>query len=122
MPTTATKTARTLVAAGTSNAAGGTTNGATWNLTTAFGGILTALLTNGATGPTVGGDFVVQVSTDGAAWKEFSRQTAPTGNNAATPFVVEIPPGVMYARPVFTGNTAQAVTVEAFGHELTSIG
>jgi hypothetical protein len=118
---TAVKTARTLQASA-SNAAGATTNGTTWNLTTAFSGILTALVTNGATGPTIGCDLVVQISVDGTAWKEFSRQTAPVTNNAVTPFAVEIPPGVMYARPVFTGNTAQAVTVEAFGQELTSIG
>ena len=52
--TTATpnKTPRTLIAAGTSNAAGATTRG-TVDLRTAFGGLLTIKLTNGATGPTV---------------------------------------------------------------------
>jgi hypothetical protein len=118
---TAVKTARTLQASAT-NGAGSTTTGTTWTLTTAFGGILTAKITNGGTGPTVGCDFVVNVSVDGTNWKEFSRQTAPTTNSAVTPFAVEIPPGVMYTQPVFTGNTVQAVTVEAFGHELTSIG
>ena len=119
---TALKTLRTLVAAGAANAAGGTTNGATWNLTTALGGLLTALVTNGATGPTVGCDFVVQVSGDGASWKELSRQTAGTTAGGVYPLNYELPAGVMYARPVFTGNTGQGVTVEAFGQELTSIG
>lgn len=119
---TAIKTLRTLVAAGTSNAAAATTNGTTWDLRTAFGGVVTAIITNGGTAPTVACDFVVQVSGDGSAWKEFSRQTAPTTANAVTPFAVELPSGVLYARPVFTGNTGQAVTVEAFGQELTSIG
>jgi hypothetical protein len=118
---TAVKTARTLQASAT-NAAGATTNGTTWTLTTAFGGVMTGLITNGGTGPTIGCDFVVQISTDGAAWKDFSRQTAGTTLSVAYPFAVEIPPGVMYARPVFTGNTGQGVTVEAFGQELTSIG
>jgi hypothetical protein len=119
---TAIKNYRTLVAAGTSNAAGATTTGTTWNLTTALGGVMTANITNGATGPTIGGDFVVQVSGDGTNWKEYTRQTAGTANNGTYNFTVEIPPGVMYARPVFTSNTGQAVSIEAFGQELASIG
>jgi hypothetical protein len=118
----ATKTLRTLVAAATSNTAGSTTNGTTWNLTTALGGVMTANVTNGATGPTIGCDFVVQVSGDGTNWKEFSRQTAPTANNGSYSFAVELPPGVMYARPSFQGNTGQPITCEAFGQEITSVG
>jgi hypothetical protein len=118
---TAVKTGRTLQASA-SNGAGSTTNGTAWNLTTALGGVMTALITNGGTGPTVGCDFVVQISADGAAWKEFSRQTAGVANSGAYSFAVTLPPGVMYARPVFAGNTGQAVTVESFAQELTSVG
>lgn len=116
------KTLRTIVAAATSNGAGSTTNGTTWNLTTALGGVMTANITNGGTGPTIGCDFVVQVSGDGTNWKEFSRQTAPVAASGSYNFAVELPPGVMYARASFQSNTGQAVTVEAFGQELTSIG
>jgi hypothetical protein len=119
---TAIKALRTLVAAGTSNTAGSTTNGTTWNLTTALGGVMTANVTNGATGPTIGCDFVVQISGDGVNWKDASRQTTPTANGGNYPYTFEIPPEVMYARPSFQNNTGQAVTVEAFGQELTSIG
>ena len=49
--TTLTKTARTLVAASTSNSAGGTTRG-TLDLRTAQGGLLTMKIANGGTGPT----------------------------------------------------------------------
>jgi hypothetical protein len=118
---TAIKTARTLQSSA-SNAAGGTTNSSTWDLATALGGVLTALVTNGGTAPTIGCDVVVQISTDGAAWKEYTRQTAGLAINGVYPFAVEIPPGVMKARVQFTGNTVQPVTVEAFGQELTSIG
>lgn len=45
--------ARTLIAAGTSNAAGATTEGTPLDLRGKFGGMLTAKITNGATGPTV---------------------------------------------------------------------
>lgn len=119
---TAIKTNRTLVAAGTINAAGGATTGATWNLTTALGGVLTAQVTNGSTGPAVGCDLVVQVSGDGVNWKEYVRQTAAPAASAVTSMVVELPTSILYARPVFQGNTGQAVTVEAFGQEFTSIG
>jgi hypothetical protein len=119
---TAIKTLRSLVAAGTSNAAGATTTGTTWTLTTAFGGLMTANVTNGATGPTIGCDFVVQVSGNGTDWKEYTRQAAGTAANGSYNFDCDIPVGVMYARPVFQTNTGQAVTVEAFGQELTSIG
>lgn len=116
----ATKNARTLVAS-TSNGAGGTTNGTEWNLSTAYGGIVAAKVTNGGTGPTVGCDFVVYVGEATGVKREFSRQTAPTGNGAVQEFVVEIPPGVMFVNVTFTGNTVQAVTVESYAQELTTI-
>ena len=119
---TATKTFRTLVAAGTSNAAGDTTTGTTWNLSSALGGLLTASVTNGGASPTVGCDLVVQVSGDGTSWKEYTRQSSSLTASGVTAFAVELPAGVMQARALFTGNTGQAVTVEAFGQELTSIG
>lgn len=118
---TATKNLRALQAS-TSNAAGSTTTSSTWDLTTAFGGTMTAMVTNGATGPTVGCDFVVQVSGDNSNWKEYSRQTAGVSNSGVYSFAVEIPLGFMYARCQFTGNTGSAVTVECQGNELTSVG
>lgn len=118
MPST--KTKRTLVAS-VSNGAGATTSGTEWNLSTMYGGILVAKITNGATGPTIGCDLVVYVGGATTEEYEFSRQTAPTTNNAVTVFVVEIPPSVLFVNLDFTGNTAQAVTVEAHGEELTTI-
>ena len=58
---TATKAARTLIAAATSNAAGATTRG-TVDLRTAFGGLLTVKLTNGGTGPTLQAEARVLVA------------------------------------------------------------
>ncbi|MBX6311898.1 MAG: hypothetical protein IRY99_03100 [Isosphaeraceae bacterium] len=115
------KNYRTLVAAGTSNAAGSTTNGAVWDLTTALGGVLTAAVTNGSTGPTVGCDFVVQISGDGTNWVEYVRQSASTAAQTTTYFAIDLPPAVLYARPAFQGNTGQAVVIAAHGQELTAI-
>lgn len=117
----ATKTKRTVIAAATSNAAGATTNGTEWNLSTAYGGILTARITNGGTGPTVGASVVVYYGSVTTEKREAARVTAPTTNSAVTDFVFEIPPGVMFVNVDVTGNTGQAVTAEVFGQELTSI-
>lgn len=121
MPPPVTKPARTLQAS-VSNPAGSTTTGSAVDLTTAPAALATARITNGPTGPTAPCEFILEISADGAAWREFARQTA--GATAATSydFAVEIPAAVMHVRSVFAGNTAQAVTVEATLHELTSIG
>ena len=69
-----TKTAQA-VQASASNAAGDTTNSAAF--TTNYGVSGVAKITNGGTGPTVGCDFVIEVSSDGGTtWREWSRQTA----------------------------------------------
>jgi hypothetical protein len=117
----ATKTYRTLQASA-SNTAGSTTTGTGLSLLTALGGTLVAVITNGGTGPTVACDLVVEVSGDNSTWYEFARMTSQTGNSTVTTFRVRVPESVLYVRSRFTGNTGQTVTVEAYFHELTSIG
>ena len=118
----ATKTAKTFQAS-TTNTAGSTTTGTSVNLTTSYGCLMTAMITNGATGPTIGCDFVVRVSNDNfsADSKEIYRATAGVANNAVTYFCFELPASVMYAKSVFEGNTGQSVTVACTGDELTTI-
>ncbi len=116
----ATKTSRTILASA-SNSAGGTTNGTELDLSTKYGALVCGKITNGATGPTVACDMVVYVGEASGTKREFSRQTAPTTNSAVTEFVVEIPPSAMFVNVTFTGNTGQAVTVECYAQELTSI-
>lgn len=121
MPNMATKTARTLQASAT-NAAGSTTTGSSLDQTTSLGLAVTAKVTNGATAPTVGCTFRVEVSNDNSTWRTFSEQLAGTDNAGVYDFAVELSAAWMYVRTVFTGNAGQDVTVEAFAHELTSIG
>lgn len=128
--TTITKTPRTLIAAATSNAAGSTTRG-TADLRTAQGGLLTVKVTNGATGPTVPATVNILVAHDagatptaasaGADWKTIWSFASSTGNNAVTEQSITIDPGVMHLEVEVTGNTAQAVTCEAFLSEITSV-
>jgi hypothetical protein len=125
--TTLTKTARTVVASA-SNAAGAATRGRV-DLQTAQGGILTLKITNGATGPTVQclanvliahNATMPAAASAGADWKTIATFGGGTTNNLVTEQWMEIPPGVMCLEVEFTGNTVQAVTVEAFFSEVTN--
>ena len=127
--TTLTKTPRTLIAAATSNAAGAQTRG-TADLRTAQGGMLTVKIANGATGPTVPATVNILIAHDagatptaaaaGADWKTIWSFAASTGNNVITEQAITIDPGVMHLEVEVTGNTAQAVTCEAYLSEITS--
>src|SRR5574337_546262 len=127
--TTATKTARTLVAAATSNAAGATTRG-TVDIKTTLGGLLTMKITNGGTGPTAQCEGRVLVAHNatlpaagsaGADWKTVWRFGGGTTASAVTEQAYDVPVGVMGLEVEFTGNTGQAVTVEAYLSEVTSM-
>lgn len=128
---TAVKTPRTLVTAATSNAAAATTRGAV-DLRTAMGGILTYKITNGATGPTVQCSANVLVAHNvgatpalasaGTDWKTISSVGGGTTANAISEWSYEVGPGVMHLEVEFKGNTGQAVVVEAYFSELTSVG
>lgn len=126
--TTAVKTARTIIASATSNAAGSTTRG-TVDLRTAMGGVLTARITNGATGPTVQAVVNVLIAhnagatptagSQGSDWKLLTAFAGGTTANAVTEQAVFIDPAVMHVCVEVTGNTGQAVTCEAFLSEFT---
>ncbi len=127
---TATKAARTLIAAATSNAAGATTRG-TVDLRTAFGGLLTVKLTNGGTGPTLQAEARVLVAHNtgstptaggaGADWKTIYVVGNGTAANTVGEWSIPIDQSVMHCEVEITGNTGQAVTCEAFLSELSSI-
>lgn len=127
--TTLNKTPRTIIAAGTSNVAGATTRG-TLDLRTAQGGMLTLKITNGATAPTVackGNVLVAHTSgatptaaSAGADWKTIWSMDGGTTNSGITERAIPVDAGIMHLEVEFTGNTAQAVTVEAYLSEITS--
>jgi len=123
-----TKTARVIVASA-SNAATATTRGRL-DLTTAYGGLLTVKMTNGATGPTIQCSCNVLVAhsatqpsegSAGADWKTIATFLGGTGSNTITEYNYPIDASVMQLEVEFTGNTGQAVTVEAHFSEITSI-
>lgn len=128
MATTLTKTARTVVSSA-SNTAGSKTRG-TVDLRTAYGGFLTAKITNGATGPTVQCtcNFLVAhtasatptAASAGSDWKTEWSFGGGSTNSAITEQTWDVPAGVMHLEVEFTGNTGQAVTVEAYFSEITN--
>lgn len=128
--TTLTKAHRTLIAAGTSNAAGGSTLGTPVDLRTAQGGLLTVKLTNGASGPTAPAVVNVLVAHTsgatpaaggaGADWKTLWTFSGVTTANGVVEQAISIDPAVMHLGIQVTGNTGQAVVCEAFLSEITS--
>jgi len=114
-------TTKTLLAfqASASNAAAATLTGSSFDLTAADGCIVIGKVTNGGTGPTLGCRFRVQISNDNSNWSDYSSETAPTTNSAATFMqAVYLGPEVMYARTVFDSNTGQTVTCQADGSKV----
>ena len=121
------KTARTIVAS-VSNAAAATTRG-TIDLEVTYGGYLTLKITNGATGPTVQctanvliahNATVPAAASAGADWKTLTSFGGGTTANAVTEIAIPIDSSILALEVEFTGNTGQAVTVEAYMSELTS--
>lgn len=118
----AAKAQSTIIAAGTSNAAGATTNGTAVDLSTAYGALITIKLTNGGTAPAVAPYADIQVSGDvGGTWKSFYKVGGDTVPSSVNEFAIEVPAPAMRTRVVVGGNTVQPVTCEAFAQVLTGI-
>lgn len=116
----AVKSSATLQASA-SNGAGATTTSATVNLSTSYSAIVLAKVTNGATAPTLPCAATVNISPDGSTWRQYAQQTAGLSASTAYPMAFDLPISVMFAQVVFSGNTAQAVTVEALCEYVTGI-
>ncbi|MGI4847266.1 MAG: hypothetical protein ACRYGK_03890 [Janthinobacterium lividum] len=111
----------TIIATGTSNAAGATTTGAVVDLTTKYGAFLTAKITNGATAPTVAPNVYVYTSGNGVDFKLAYRAGGDTVAGSVTELSFDISERVMYVRLDVRDNTGQAVTCEAFAQILATI-
>lgn len=125
-----TKTPATIIAAGTANAAGGTTRQVV-DLRSMYGGILTVKLTNGATAPTIQAVANVLIAHNsgatptpgsaGADWKTIASWGGGTTNNEVREWSMVIDPAIMHLEVEITGNTAQAVTCEAYVTQLAGL-
>ncbi len=118
---------KSTIVASTGNAAAGTTRG-TLDVSAAYGGIVTMKLTNGGTGPTVQCEGRVLISHEdtlpaagsaGSDWKTVWRFGGGTTASAVTEQSYQFGPEVRHVEIEFTGNTGQAVTVEAIASTYT---
>jgi Flp pilus assembly protein CpaB len=105
----------------TSCGIGATITSTTLDNSTAYGALITAKITNGATGPTVGCTATVNISPDGTTWYYYASQTGSLLALAVVAMAFEVPMHAVKAQVVFTGNTGQAVTVEAQYEQTTGI-
>ncbi|MDX9716274.1 MAG: hypothetical protein RBT67_02770 [Thauera sp.] len=117
----------TTIIASASNAAGATTRG-TIDLSAAYGGIVTLKITNGATGPTAQcegrvlishADTLPAAASAGADWKTVWRFGGGVAGSAVTEQSFQFGPEIRHLEVEFTGNTGQAVTVEAVASTYT---
>ena len=111
------------VVASASNAAGATVRGVVDLPAPIRGGFLTLKITNGAIAPTVEavGNILVAhagkapaAASAGADWKTIQTLNGGVVVNAVTELGLSIDEAVSAVEVEFTGNTVQAVTVEAF--------
>lgn len=128
--TTVTLTAATLIAAGTTVTAG-TPQRAARSMIGKHGGLLTAKVTNGGTGPTAQAVVTVYIAhttgstpatgAEGVDWKTFAVVGGGgTTASAVTPMSMVIPP-CCHVQVEIAGNTAQNVTGEAFITDYTNL-
>lgn len=109
--------ASTSLAAGSTKAAPGQTS-STANLTSGVGGAgnnaratITCSLTNGSSAPGSPAQLVVQISGDGATWRDYAIVAGDVVASSAYTWAFPLPREAMYARGIAYGNTTNAVTV-----------
>lgn len=123
-----TKTAQTIVS-NQSLSAGGSAIRGRLDLASKYGGFLTIKMVNGGT---LGAQCVCNVliahnaslpsaGAAGTDWKTIASYGSGTTSGVTTEVGLPIDPSIMHLEVEFSGNTTNAVTVEAFLSELTSV-
>jgi len=116
----ATKTPVTLLAS-QSLGAGASINAAEWDLSTAYGGLVTVRVTNGASPPTTAPIVTIYVGESSGVKRKFYTVSGNLVANSVTDVVAEIPPSAMFVNATITNGATNAVTVDAAGQELTQV-
>lgn len=116
----ATKTAKTLYASA-SLAAATSVNATEWSMTTAYGGLAAVKLTNGATAPTTEPVVKFYVGEATGVKRLLYTATGDTVNSSVTDLICEIPASAMFVNVTITNGATNAITVEAYGQELSTI-
>lgn len=116
----ASKTAKTLL---TSQALAAATavNATEWNMSTAYGGLATVKLTNGATAPTTPPTVNFYVGESTGTKRLLYSAAGDIVNSSVNDIVCEIPMGAMFVNITITWGATTGGTVEAYGQELSGI-
>lgn len=116
----ATKTAKTLL---TSQSLAATIGvfATEWSMSTAYGGLVGIKLTNGSTAPTTAPVVKIYVGEATGVKRLFYTASGDTVNSNATDIVCEIPASAMFVNITITNGATNAITVEAYGQELTTV-
>ena len=114
----------TQIQASASNAANSTTTSSSIQIN--YGISIIAQITNGVTPPTVACSVICQVSPDNTTWFTYDTRTAGVTSSIDYSFSFNLGVGGvggdwLYARVQFTGNTGQAVTVQADASTSTNL-
>ena len=105
-----------------SNAAGSSKTSGLVDVSASYGGSIIGKITNGATGPTLACEVVIEETIDGGTrYVEVFRKKATTTADAIMPFKYSFDPDCQGLKVTFDGNTGQAVTVYAAGSRTTGI-
>lgn len=116
----AAKTSRTLRASA-SLAAATLASCTEWNLSTAYGGLASVRLTNGASAPTTAPVVKFYVGDATGVKRLFYTATGDTVNSSVTDIVCRYPNSAMFANIDITNGATNAITAEAYGQELTTV-
>ena len=116
----AAKTAKTLLAS-QALAAAASVNATEWNMSTAYGGLAAVKLTNGGSAPTTVPVVKFYVGEATGIKRLLYTASGDTVASSVNDLVCEIPPGAMFVNIGVTNGATNAITVEAYAQELTTL-
>ena len=116
----ATKTAKTLLTSQSLAATIGV-NTTEWSAITAYGGMIGIKLTNGASAPTTAPVVKIYIGESTGVKRLFYTASGDMVNSSVNDIVCEIPASVMFVNALITNGATNAITVEAYGQELTTV-
>jgi hypothetical protein len=117
----ATKTSCTLLTSQSLAAATSINATTELNLSTAYGALVTVKLTNGASAPTTAPTVTVYVGEATGVKRKFYQVAGDTVASSVNDFVCEIPAPGMFVNVTILNGATNAITVEAYAQELTTI-
>jgi hypothetical protein len=113
---------RITVQASATNTAGSTTTSSYVDISSYYNVEIVGKISNGGTGPTIACTVYIEVADSSDANPiRIGAAVGSTTNSASVTFRITVPAGSAHLRSVFTGNTGQSVTIEAYAESVTAV-